>query len=140
MQWHLRRDSSSVRALVRITRGPGFDPQSRCLNFSASPSRFQCFLLTGEKRMVLSEVSDWDILIHNHFQLTGHVIFNQNVSPGMPLASSLDKGEITEIVPFIQALPYRHNDFWHSYLIHAKPTYNIVSFHTSTHYGYPYTP
>ena len=31
------------------------------------------------------------------------------------------------------------NNFWHSHLVHAKPTYNI-SFHTSTHYGYPYTP
>ena len=58
----------------------------------------------------------------------------------MPLASSVDKNERTETVPFIQALPNRHNDFWHSHLIHAKPTYNIVSFHTSTHYGYPYTP
>ena len=29
----LRHDSSVVRALVRITRGPGFDPQLRRLNF-----------------------------------------------------------------------------------------------------------
>ena len=29
----LWRDSSVVRALVGITRGPGFDPQLRCLNF-----------------------------------------------------------------------------------------------------------
>ena len=33
MQWQLQRDSSAVRAPVRITRGPGFNPQSRCLNF-----------------------------------------------------------------------------------------------------------
>ena len=26
------------------TKGPGFDPKLRCLNFSASPSRCQCFL------------------------------------------------------------------------------------------------
>ena len=32
MQLLLRRDSSMVRALVRMTRGPGFDPQLRCLN------------------------------------------------------------------------------------------------------------
>ena len=62
--------------------------------------------------IILSEVSDWDILIHNHFQLTSHVIFNQNVSPGMPLASSVDKNERTETMPFIQALSYRHNDFF----------------------------
>ena len=52
MQWQLRHDSSAVRALVRITRGPGFDPQLCCLNFSAFPCRCQCFLLIGEKRMV----------------------------------------------------------------------------------------
>ena len=40
----LWRDSSVVRALVRITRGPGFDPQLRCLNFFVSPSQCQCFL------------------------------------------------------------------------------------------------
>ena len=33
VQWRLRHESSAVRALVRITRGPGFDPQWRCLNF-----------------------------------------------------------------------------------------------------------
>ena len=57
----------------------------------------------------------------------------------MPLASSVDKDKRTETLPFIEALSYRHNNFWHSHLVHAKPTYNI-SFHTSTHYGYPYTP
>ena len=33
VQWRLRHDSSAVRALVRITRGPGFNSQLRCLNF-----------------------------------------------------------------------------------------------------------
>ena len=33
VQLLLRHDSSVVRALVRITRGHGFDPQLRCLNF-----------------------------------------------------------------------------------------------------------
>ena len=33
VQWLLRRDSSAVRALVCITIGPGFDPQSLRLNF-----------------------------------------------------------------------------------------------------------
>ena len=28
------QDSSVVRALLRITRGPGFDPKLRCLKFS----------------------------------------------------------------------------------------------------------
>ena len=48
----LRRDSSVVRALVRITRGPGLDPKLRCLHFFASPSECQCFLSKGTKRMV----------------------------------------------------------------------------------------
>ena len=33
MQLQLWRDSSAARALMHITRGPGFDPQSHCLNF-----------------------------------------------------------------------------------------------------------
>ena len=57
----------------------------------------------------------------------------------MPLASSVDKNWRTETTPFIEVLSYGHNYFWHSHLVvHAKPTYNR-SFHTATHYGYPYT-
>ena len=44
VQWRLRHDSLAIRALVRITRGPGFNPQLHCLNFSLPPSRCQCFL------------------------------------------------------------------------------------------------
>ena len=40
----LWRDSSVVRALVGIIRGPVFGPQLRCLNLSVSPSQCQCFL------------------------------------------------------------------------------------------------
>ena len=41
-------DSSVVRALVRITRDPVFDPQLHCLNFSSlRPSVSAFFLLTG---------------------------------------------------------------------------------------------
>ena len=45
----MQRDRLVVRALVRITGEPGFDPQLLCLNFSTSLSRYVSafFLLTG---------------------------------------------------------------------------------------------
>ena len=41
----LRRDSSVVRALVRKTKGPGFDPQLCCLNFSFLRPSVSAFFL-----------------------------------------------------------------------------------------------
>ena len=41
----LWRDSSVVRALARKARGPGFDPQLRCLNFSFLRPSVSAFFL-----------------------------------------------------------------------------------------------
>ena len=52
----LRRDSSVVRALVRITRGPGFEPQLCCLNFFRFSVPMSVLSFDGNKKNGLIDV------------------------------------------------------------------------------------
>ena len=63
----LWRDSSVVRALVRITRGPGFDRQLHCLNFSSlRPSVSAFFLSTG---VLVWFNGHWQLFLTSHHNI-----------------------------------------------------------------------